>query len=208
MGGNGQGSAVTAATTMDDAVVRAALAGDARAFEVVYRDVQPRLLRYLQSLVGQDAADVAGETWLQVARDLGSFRGGADDLRGWIVTIGRRRALDAGRARGRRPSDPCEPALLPEPRPAVESHAGDAATAAEQALATRRALDLIGQLPTDQAEAVLLTVVVGLDGPAAARVLGKRAGAVRMARSRGLASLKVILQQQSVTLSDPAALRR
>ena len=36
---------------------------------------------------------------------------------------------------------------------------------------------------------MLLRVVVGLDGPAAARVLGKRAGAVRTAAHRGLKRL-------------------
>ncbi len=36
---------------------------------------------------------------------------------------------------------------------------------------------------------VLLRVVVGLDGPSVARVLGKRQGAVRMAAYRGLKRL-------------------
>ncbi|MFE0516760.1 sigma factor-like helix-turn-helix DNA-binding protein, partial [Streptomyces sp. NPDC058964] len=50
-------------------------------------------------------------------------------------------------------------------------------------------LRLLRELPQDQAEAVLLRVVVGLDGPAAARVLGKRPGAVRTAAYRGLKRL-------------------
>ncbi|CAM5695082.1 RNA polymerase sigma-70 factor OS=Streptomyces albaduncus OX=68172 GN=FHS32_000990 PE=3 SV=1 [Streptomyces griseoloalbus] len=40
-------------------------------------------------------------------------------------------------------------------------------------MSTEQALALVGGLPRDQAEAVLLRVVVGLDGPAAARVLGR-----------------------------------
>ena len=51
------------------------------------------------------------------------------------------------------------------------------------------ALALIARLPRDQAEAVLLRVVVGLDAKAAAKVLGKRAGAVRTAAHRGLRAL-------------------
>ncbi|WP_276205808.1 sigma factor-like helix-turn-helix DNA-binding protein, partial [Streptomyces torulosus] len=47
-----------------------------------------------------------------------------------------------------------------------------------ESLSTVQALALVARLPRDQAEAVLLRVVVGLDGPAAARVLGKRPGAV------------------------------
>ncbi|MFE1783577.1 sigma factor-like helix-turn-helix DNA-binding protein, partial [Streptomyces sp. NPDC059506] len=48
---------------------------------------------------------------------------------------------------------------------------------------------LIAELPRDQAEAVLLRVVVGLDATSTARVLGKRSGAVRMAAHRGLKRL-------------------
>jgi RNA polymerase sigma-70 factor (ECF subfamily) len=58
-----------------------------------------------------------------------------------------------------------------------------------ESLSTEYALDLVRGLPREQAEAVLLRVVVGLDGPAAARVLGKRPGAVRTAAYRGLKRL-------------------
>ena len=58
-----------------------------------------------------------------------------------------------------------------------------------ESLSTEHALELVRALPRDQAEAVLLRVVVGLDGPAAARVLGKRPGAVRTAAHRGLKRL-------------------
>ena len=167
-------------TDLDAAVLRAR-AGDARAFEALYRDVQPRLLRYLQSLVGGDAADVASETWLQATRDLRRFSGDAGAFRGWVVGIGRHRALDHLRADRRRPVQPWDPAVLPDRGVEQDS---------DEALATRRALALIATLPQDQAEAVLLRVVVGLDAPAAAKVLGKRAGAVRMATSRGLARLR------------------
>lgn len=167
-------------TALATAVVRAQ-SGDVPAFETLYRDVQPRLVRYLATLVGADAPDVASETWLQVARDLPTFRGDQPAFRAWVVGIGRHRALDHLRAHRRRPADPCDPALLPEA-------AGQ--TDLDEGLATRRALALINRLPPDQAEAVLLRIVVGLDAPAAAKVLGKRPGAVRMATSRGLATLR------------------
>ena len=43
--------------------------GDEQAFAVLYRALHPPLQRYLRSLVGDDAEDVASETWLQAARD-------------------------------------------------------------------------------------------------------------------------------------------
>ncbi|CAM5273350.1 RNA polymerase sigma factor [Streptomyces hirsutus] len=69
-----------------------------------------------------------------------------------------------------------------------------------EAISTERALQSSAAgLPLDQAEAVLLRVVVGLDGPAAARVLGKRPGAVRTAAYRGLKRLARQLNGESVT---------
>ena len=87
---------------MDDAV-RRMCDGDGDAFRLVYRAVQPALLRYLTVLVGpEEAEDVASDTWAQACRDLDRFRGDADGFRGWVTTIGRHRALDLLRRRGRR----------------------------------------------------------------------------------------------------------
>ncbi|HET7722147.1 MAG TPA: sigma factor, partial [Acidimicrobiales bacterium] len=87
-----------------DHAVEAMQAGDEAAFRLVYRHVQPPLLRYLTVLVGPtDAEDVASEAWTQAVRDLDRFSGDADGFRGWITTIGRNRALDHLRHHRRRP---------------------------------------------------------------------------------------------------------
>jgi RNA polymerase sigma-70 factor (ECF subfamily) len=158
--------------------------GDEDAFRMLYRAVQPGLCRYLRVLVGQDAEDVASEAWLQIARDLTSFKGDADGFRGWTATIARHRALDHLRQRRRRPIAEAPIDWLAE-QPARE----DTAEAAIEAVTTDAALALIATLPRDQAEAVVLRVVVGLDAKAAAAVLGKRPGAVRTAAHRGLRTL-------------------
>jgi RNA polymerase sigma-70 factor, ECF subfamily len=170
--------------TLLTASVAAAQAGDEDAFRVVYRALQPRLLRYLEGLVGRDADDVASETWLQVTRDFHTFRGDWDAFRGWVVTIGRHRGLDALRHQRRRPAVPIAVEDLVEV-PAEQNTADEAL----DRLGTSEAIALIGALPRDQAEAILLRVVVGLDAKAAGRVLGKRPGAVRTAAYRGLRTL-------------------
>ena len=77
------------------AAVLAAQDGDETAFRTVYRAVQPRLLGYVRTLVGEpDAEDVTSEAWLQIARDLDRFSGDADRFRGWAARIARNRALD------------------------------------------------------------------------------------------------------------------
>ncbi|MBT2507251.1 RNA polymerase sigma factor [Streptomyces sp. ISL-98] len=171
------------------AAVLAAQDGDENAFRTVYRAVHPRLLGYIRTLVGDpEAEDVASESWLQIARDLERFSGDADRFRGWAARIARNRALDHIRMRGRRPAiGGDETELTGKP--------GDSDTASEamEALATGDTLALIAQLPQDQAEAVVLRVVVGLDAKSAAQTLGKRPGAVRTAAHRGLKRLAELL---------------
>ncbi|WP_199549168.1 RNA polymerase sigma factor [Streptomyces sp. N35] len=171
------------------AAVLAAQGGDETAFRAVYRAVQPRLLGYVRTLVGElDAEDIASEAWLQIARDLDRFEGDADRFRGWTARIARNRALDHLRMRGRRP-------LIGGDETELTGKPGESDTAGEamEALATGNTLALIAQLPQDQAEAVVLRVVVGLDAKSAAKTLGKRPGAVRTAAHRGLKRLAELL---------------
>ncbi|CAM5260839.1 DNA-directed RNA polymerase sigma-70 factor [Streptomyces spiroverticillatus] len=171
------------------AAVLAAQDGNEQAFRTVYRAVHPRLLGYIRTLVGEpDAEDVASEAWLQIARDLDRFHGDADRFRGWAARIGRNRALDHIRMRGRRPAVGGDDTELAE-----EPAASDTAGEAMESLATDRTMALIAQLPQDQAEAVVLRVVVGLDAKSAAKTLGKRPGAVRTAAHRGLKRLAELL---------------
>ncbi|MEU5956989.1 RNA polymerase sigma factor [Streptomyces sp. NPDC047525] len=171
---------------LGDAVARAQ-EGDEAAFAVAYRLVQPGLVGYLRGLVGHDgetAEDIAAEAWLEIARDLGRFRGDGAGFRGWTATIARHRALDHLRRQKVRPRPSAlEQDMLDLPGPHSTSEQ------ALESISTEKALALIAGLPREQAEAVLLRVVVGLDAPAAARVLGKRPGAVRTAAYRGLRRL-------------------
>ncbi|MFR0357834.1 RNA polymerase sigma factor [Streptomyces sediminimaris] len=171
------------------AAVLAAQDGNETAFRTVYRAVHPRLLGYVRTLVGDpDAEDVASEAWLQIARDLERFEGDADRFRGWAARIARNRALDHIRMRGRRPAIGGDETELTG-RPAESDTAGEAM----ESLSTDHTLSLIARLPQDQAEAVVLRVVVGLDAKTAAETLGKRPGAVRTAAHRGLKRLAELL---------------
>ena len=169
--------------------ISAAQKGDEAAFRIIYRAVHPRLLAYLRTLVGPaDCEDVASEAWLQIARDLYRFHGDADRFRGWAARIARNRGLDHLRRLARRPAWNGDESELRE----IAAASGTAGEAIE-AMATERALALIARLPQEQAEAVVLRVVMGLEASTAARVLGKRAGAVRTAAYRGLRRLAVLL---------------
>ncbi|BCB86195.1 RNA polymerase sigma factor [Phytohabitans suffuscus] len=173
---------------MDDEELAGALAdavrGDSAAFASLWRAQQPALLRYLRVIVGESAEDVASETWLQTARALRGFTGTPTGFRVWLFTIARNRAIDERRKARRRPEEPRD---LTE-RELPGSHP-DVANEVIQRSETDWALSVIATLPKDQAEAVTLRVVAGLDVAQTAQVLGKRPGAVRIAAMRGLRRL-------------------
>jgi RNA polymerase sigma-70 factor (ECF subfamily) len=184
-----------------DSALSLAQSGDETAFRALYRDTHPRMLRYLTAIVGADAEDVASETWLQIARDLPGFTGDADGFRGWAATVARHRAADHLRRARRRP----RPATVTLADLETWAAADDTAGQALELMATDAAIALIAQLPQDQAEAVLLRVVMGLDSVAAGRVLGKRPGAVRTASYRGLRRLSGWLEQAAVDNTEKAS---
>jgi RNA polymerase sigma-70 factor (ECF subfamily) len=168
----------------------AAKAGDERAFVELFRSVQPALLRFLRTLGGPLAEDVAGDTWVSVVRGLDRFSGDEAGWRAWVFTIARARLRDAQRRASRGPQVVDAFDTL-EYRP----DGIDVAVHVEEIFSTEAALALIRRLPTDQAEAVLLRHVAGLDVARTAKVLGKRPGAVRVAAHRGLKRLSGLVTE-------------
>lgn len=171
-----------------DAALRGARAGDEDAFVLLWRTLHPALLRYLRVRGDDGPEDLASETWMHALRDLESFEGDARAFRAWLFTIARHRAIDAGRARTRRPALPVadvtelRPDLQPQAAPSAEEVAVDND-------ATARALQLVASLPAVQAEMVMLRVVAGLEVSAVAQLLGKKPGTVRVTVHRALQTL-------------------
>src|SRR5258705_2817998 len=85
---------------------------------------------------------------------------------------------------------------------------GNTSAQAADLVSTRASVAWIATLPREQAEAILLRVVVGLDAEAAARALGKRAGAVRTAAYRGLRKLAEQLSRDPTAGLPPSDRRR
>jgi len=176
------------------AVLAAAQRGDEDAFTVLWRDGNPALLRYLKVIAPASAEDVTAETWVTVVRGLDRFRGGEDAWRAWLFTTARRRAVDAGRRRSRRPES-----LAAEVGDGHWPAVADAAEVVLENLATRAAIAAVASLPPLQAEVVMLRVVAGLDTETVARLVGRSPGAVRVAVHRGLRRLAQIMTEAGVT---------
>jgi RNA polymerase sigma-70 factor, ECF subfamily len=166
------------------AVLTTAAGGDDRAFGILWRDLQPGLLRYLDALAPGAGEDLASETWLRVVGGLDRFTGDERAFRAWVFTVARHRAVDRWRRRARRHDElvPLE-ALLDLAAP------DDPAGAAVDAISSQAAVALIATLPPDQAEVVLLRVVAGLDVTEVAAITGKRPGNVRVLAHRALRRL-------------------
>ena len=150
----------------------------------LWRDLHPRLLAYFRASEPGAADDLAADTWVDVARSLPRFEGGEAEFRRFAFTIARRRLTDHRRRRFRRRTDPVATETL-------AAHPGADDTAAP-ALG-RAALEVIGRLPPDQAEVVLLRVVAGFSAEEVGAIVKKSPGAVRVIQHRALKRLAGLL---------------
>jgi RNA polymerase sigma-70 factor, ECF subfamily len=162
----------------------AAQAGDEQAFSVLWRDLQPAVLRYVRVAARQAAEDLAADTWVSVIRGLGRFRGDEQAFRAWVFTLARHRVIDWHRQAARRPIQ-----SVPIATVADWQAPDDPVAAVLEAQSTRAALALLAELPADQAEVVALRVLAGLEVAEVARIVGKQPGTVRVLAHRGLRQL-------------------
>jgi RNA polymerase sigma-70 factor (ECF subfamily) len=187
-----------------DQVLGRARAGDEEAFAELWRDAHPMLLRYLRVTAGPTAEDVASHTWLRVIEALGSFTGDEPGFRRWLVTIARNHHLDEVRRAGRRPER-----LVSDVVTLVDGWgpcAPDASSLAEEHLSADAAIRLIATLPREQAEMVMLRVVIGLGVGDVAQIVGRTPGAVRVAIHRSLRKLAESVARPAAPVTRDAVL--
>jgi RNA polymerase sigma-70 factor (ECF subfamily) len=181
-----------------ESVLAAAQSGAEWAFSCLYRELNPRLLRYFASRVPADAEDLAIETWLGVARRIGDFRGDRQQFGAWIFTIAHSRLVQHWRDANRNPASAIDPETLvhlasPDD---VEGGVLDSLAGLE---ATR---EIVRELSFDQAEVMLLRVLGGLTVDEVAEILGKRPGTVRVLQHK---ALRRLASSSSVLLAVNAA---
>ena len=173
------------------AVVGEARRGSDRAMALLYADLQPRLLRFFEARTGDAAEDLAQDTWISVAQQLGSFEGDEQMFRSWFFTIAYRRFVDHCRRASRRPDTPTARELIEPLSPTVEDL--DNITG-DEALRT-----LLASMTSEQAEIVRLRVVAGLSVDEVAAIVGKKPGAVRVVQHRALRRAANALSRGAVT---------
>ena len=150
-------------------------------FQAVVDDQSEDLFRFLVALVGrQEAEDCFQETLMAAIRAYPRLEPGAN-VRAWLFTIARRKAIDAHRARGRRALPVAD---VPEPR-------GAAAAVDQDGLGVDPELwALVRALPPKQRGAVALRFVVGLSHAELADALACSEDAARQNLYAGLTKLR------------------
>jgi RNA polymerase sigma-70 factor (ECF subfamily) len=166
--------------------VEAARAGDAGAWERLYRRIYPRLRAYVAARVDHsEVEDMVNETMTRAVAGVGRFRWEPSGFDAWIFGIARNVTVDHYRAAGRsRQLSHGEERSTTLPQP------GDQFQLNEEHAEVRAAFAL---LPKPDREILELRVIAGLSAEDVARAMGKREGAVRTAQSRALARLRVLL---------------
>jgi len=148
----------------------------ARPFEEIVAEHGALVMRVCRALVGPvDAADAWSETFLSALQAYPRLRAGSK-IRGWLVTIAHRKAIDQLRGAARRPESAGE---LPELAVAEPASANDDEL--------RAALDA---LPTKQRGAVIYRYLAELSYAEVGQLLGSNATAARRSAADGIANLR------------------
>ncbi len=159
----------------------------------VYRELAPRVLGYLRAQRVPDPDDLLGEVFLQVARDIGRFKGDDAALRRWVFSIAHNRVVDDRRRRARRPQT--SDAEVPE---VAEASASGDTDPFDPELAAA-----LGDLSDDQREVVVLRFVADLPLETVARVTGRTVGAVKALQHRALTNLaRAVSPVRAPTLTE------
>ena len=179
-------------STIDAALVEEALGGRLEAFNELVRRHQDHLFGLVYRLVPDrdQAADAVQEAFFNAYKHLASYRGGSG--RSWLGRIAINAAMDMGRARRRRPSQP-----YPEfeddswqPPAGHEEEPESRALVAERSKALATALDA---LPFEQRTCIVLYDVQGYDYSEIGTLMHVEVGTVKSRIHRGRLALRSAL---------------
>ncbi|HAM43702.1 MAG TPA: hypothetical protein DCM67_01570 [Propionibacteriaceae bacterium] len=172
-----------------DEVLSAAADGEDWAWEELYRNLAPDLLKFLAGQGAADPEDCVGEVFVHMVRRLDTFDGNQTQFRAWAFTIARNQLIDQWRRDQRRPisSDRDVVAAADRLSPVDPE---------EPATLQRAAVDqILGGLSTDQRSVLLLRFLHQFTIPETASIMGKTEGAIRVLQHRGLHALRRTLAE-------------
>jgi RNA polymerase sigma-70 factor (ECF subfamily) len=172
-------------------LLAAAKTGADWAWEKLYRELAGPVTGYLAGRGALDPEDLAGETFLQVARNIHAFVGSEGSFRSWVFVIAHRRLIDARRSANWRPEIASDIDTDPP--------GGDVESEAIERLVTAELVTAFEVLTDDQREVLALRVIANLTLEETAQVVGKNVGAVKQLQRRALAGIRRSFDVEEVT---------
>jgi RNA polymerase sigma-70 factor (ECF subfamily) len=176
----------------DDALVQRTLDGNSRAFEVLVRRYQARVIAICAQIAGEydQAADLAQEAFVSAYTSLRRYQSGRSFF-AWLYRIAVNGSLNYRRRKGpsQVPGEAGEQALLdtPDAGPTPDEQL-------EQAELARQVQEGMGQLPPDYAAVLALRYGADLDYVAIADTLNIPVGTVKTRIFRAKAMLRALLE--------------
>jgi RNA polymerase sigma-70 factor (ECF subfamily) len=180
----------------DEQLVVRAQEGDGRAFELLVRKYQHKIIQLVGRLVGEaDSPDVAQETFIKAYRALNGFRG-QSAFYTWLYRIGINTAKNHIVSRGRRPSNQDIDIADAEQYGHTE-HLSDVDTPESLLLSEeikQKVSDVIQKLPADLRQAITLRELEGLSYEEIAEVMDCPIGTVRSRIFRAREAIDAVVQ--------------
>jgi RNA polymerase sigma-70 factor, ECF subfamily len=168
--------------SVDEQLVARAQAGDVRAFELLFRKYQHKIVQLVSRLVGEaDAQDVAQETFIKAYRALNGFQGNSAFYT-WLYRIGINTAKNHLVSVGRRPSGRDSIDVADAELYGHTEHLSDIDTPEARLLTdeiNRKVIEAIAGLPADLQRAITLRELEGLSYEEIAEVMQCPIGTVR-----------------------------
>ncbi len=173
-------------------LIELARAGDLDAFNDLVAHHQDHLWALVVRMVPDpdQAADAVQEAFLSAWRHLASFRGGS--VRSWLGRIAINAAMDAQRARRRRPAQPY-PELEDESWQPPAGEEVDPERLAVGAERSRVLATALARISPDQRTAIVLFDVEGYEYHEIASITGVSLGTVKSRIHRGRLALRALL---------------
>lgn len=172
----------------DEELIKAVQANEPGAFEALYARYRIRLYNFIRRFVGNlsSTEDIFQETFLRVYRERQRYEPRVA-VSTWLYTIARNLCLHEIEKRSRRQSTSADSGTF---NTATASPLEDPLARLEADDTAGRIVRAVALLPQGEREVLILARYEGLSPRQIAAVVGKSEGAVRVALSRALATLR------------------
>ena len=176
-------------------LIERARSGDLDAFNDLVELYQDQLFALVARMVPDrdQASDAVQEAFFSAYRNLAGFRGGS--VKSWLNRICVNAAMDAQRARKRRPVQPY-PEFEDESWQPPAGEDADPERLVMTAERERALTDALARITDDQRDAIVLFDIRGFDYAEIAEMTGVSLGTVKSRIHRGRLALRVLLEDR------------